>query len=95
MRGNAAPCSGGDLLLINPRLHYDMESETCERGAGLFYVPEPFVRPLLDAGELRIVLEGWASVGGGFHLYYSSRRHVPAGIKLFIELVRELRPIGF
>jgi len=64
-------------------------------GAGLLYVPEPFVRLLLDAGELRIVLEDWASLGGGFHLYYSSRRHVPAGLKLFVELVRELRPLGF
>jgi DNA-binding transcriptional LysR family regulator len=64
-------------------------------GAGLLYVPEPFVRRLLDAGELRIVLKEWAPLGGGFHLYYSSRRHVPAGLRLFVELVRELRPLGF
>jgi DNA-binding transcriptional LysR family regulator len=64
-------------------------------GAGLLYVPEPFVRQLLDAGVLRVVLANWAPLGGGFHLYYSSRRHVPAGLKLFVELVRELRPLGF
>jgi DNA-binding transcriptional LysR family regulator len=64
-------------------------------GAGLLYVPEPFVRQLLDAGVLRVVLANWAPLGGGFHLYYSSRRHVPAGLKLFVELVRELRPLGY
>jgi DNA-binding transcriptional LysR family regulator len=64
-------------------------------GAGLLYVPEPFVKRLLDTGELQIVLEEWAPLGAGFHLYYSSRRHVPAGLRLFVELVRELRPLGF
>ncbi|MFL5336513.1 MAG: LysR family transcriptional regulator, partial [Geminicoccaceae bacterium] len=45
-------------------------------------------------GVLRIVLEDWASPGPGFHLYYSSRRHVPAGLTSFIGVVRELRPLG-
>jgi DNA-binding transcriptional LysR family regulator len=63
-------------------------------GAGLMYIPEPVVTQLVQAGELRIVLEDWAPTGPGFHLYYSSRRHVPPGLKLFIDLVRELRPLG-
>lgn len=63
-------------------------------GAGLMYVPEPVVTQLVRDGVLRIVLEDWASFGPGFHLYYSSRRHVPAGLKLFVDVVRELRPLG-
>jgi DNA-binding transcriptional LysR family regulator len=64
------------------------------RGAGLMYVPEPVVMQLVQEGELQIVLDDWAPIGPGFHLYYSSRRHVPPGLKLFVDLVRELRPLG-
>ena len=64
-------------------------------GAALMYVPEPLVAPLVQQGVLRTVLEEWASPGPGFHLYYSSRRHVPPGLTSFIEVVRELRPLGW
>jgi DNA-binding transcriptional LysR family regulator len=46
----------------------------------------------LQQGVLRTVLEDWAPMGPGF--YYSSRRQMPAALRLFIELVRELRPMG-
>ncbi|PHY21544.1 LysR family transcriptional regulator [Caulobacter sp. BP25] len=64
------------------------------RGAGLFYVAEPMVRDALANGALRAVLQDWSPVGSGFHIYYSSRRQVPAALRLFIELVRELQPMG-
>jgi DNA-binding transcriptional LysR family regulator len=64
------------------------------QGAGLMYVAEPMVRQLLQDGVLRTVLDDWAPVGPGFHIYYSSRRQVPAALRLFIDLVRELRPLG-
>jgi DNA-binding transcriptional LysR family regulator len=65
-----------------------------KQGAALMYVPEPMVRQILRDGVLRTVLEEWAPVGPGFHIYYSSRRQVPAALRLFIDLVRELRPLG-
>jgi DNA-binding transcriptional LysR family regulator len=64
-------------------------------GATLMYVPEPVVAQLVQEGVLRIVLEEWASPGPGFYLYYSSRHHVPPGLASFIEVIRELRPLGF
>jgi DNA-binding transcriptional LysR family regulator len=64
-------------------------------GAGLMYVPEPFVSRLVEEGVLQTVLEEWAPLGEGLHLYYSSRRQVPIGLKLFVDVVRELRPLGF
>ncbi|PHY18138.1 LysR family transcriptional regulator [Caulobacter sp. BP25] len=64
------------------------------QGAGLFYVAEPAVRDALADGALQAVLQDWAPVGPGFHIYYSSRRQVPAALRLFIDLVRELRPLG-
>lgn len=63
-------------------------------GAGLIYACEPMVRQALLDGTLCTVLEEWAPLGPGFHIYYSSRRQVPAALRLFIELVRELRPLG-
>jgi DNA-binding transcriptional LysR family regulator len=63
-------------------------------GAGLMYVSEPAVRDLVRDGELRTVLDEWAPTSPGFHIYYSSRRQVPAALRLFIELIRELRPLG-
>jgi DNA-binding transcriptional LysR family regulator len=63
-------------------------------GAALMYVAEPMVRKALAAGELQSVLDDWTAAGPGFHIYYSSRRQVPAALRLFIDLVRELRPLG-
>jgi DNA-binding transcriptional LysR family regulator len=63
-------------------------------GTGLFYVADTMVREELAAGRLLTVLDDWAPVGGGYHIYYSSRRQVPAALRLFIDLVRELRPLG-
>jgi DNA-binding transcriptional LysR family regulator len=63
-------------------------------GAGLMYGPEPLLAPLVKAGTVRLVLEDWTSPGPGFHIYYSSRRQVPAGLRLLIDLIREMKPLG-
>ncbi|WP_328702646.1 LysR family transcriptional regulator [Belnapia mucosa] len=63
-------------------------------GAGLAYLPEPCVGPLVGSGDLRLVLEDWSSWGLGFHLYYPGRRQIPTGLRLLIDLVREMRPLG-
>lgn len=64
------------------------------QGRGLMYVSEHMARPHLDAGRLAKVLEDWAPIGSGFHVYYSSRRQVPTALRLFIEHIRERRPLG-
>lgn len=63
-------------------------------GVGLMYVADTMVRKELASGELRTVLDDWATSSGGYHIYYSSRRQLPAALRLFIDLVRELRPLG-
>ncbi|WP_188611977.1 LysR family transcriptional regulator [Chelatococcus reniformis] len=63
-------------------------------GTGLMYAPEQSVAPQLHSGTLRIVLADWAPGGAAFCIYYSSRRHLPTGLRLLIELIRELRPLG-
>ncbi|WP_273794656.1 LysR family transcriptional regulator [Brucella intermedia] len=63
-------------------------------GVGLMYFPEPLIAPYVADGRLRLVLPDWASTGDGFHIYYSSRRQVPTGLRLLVDLIRELRPMG-
>ena len=63
-------------------------------GAGLMYAPAPLVAPLVEAGEARYVLQDWSSPGPGFQIYYSSRRQLPAGLRLLTDLIREMRPLG-
>ncbi len=63
-------------------------------GAGLMYGPEPLLSPLMKAGTVRRVLQEWTSPGPGFHIYYSSHRQVPTGLRLLIDLIREMQPLG-
>jgi DNA-binding transcriptional LysR family regulator len=65
-----------------------------QRGAALMYVPDFMVAQQVKAGDLTTVLDDWAAVGPGFHIYYSSRRQLPGALRLFIDLARELRPLG-
>lgn len=64
------------------------------QGFGLMYLPEPLISQHLSEGRLRLVLTDWASSGPGFYIYYSSRHQLPAGLRLLIDLVRELKPLG-
>ncbi|WP_159981318.1 MULTISPECIES: LysR family transcriptional regulator [unclassified Novosphingobium] len=66
----------------------------CLQGVGITYGNEPILRPHIESGALQVVLEGWSSMGSGFHAYYSGRRQVPTGLRLLIDLIRELRPAG-
>lgn len=63
-------------------------------GLGIIYGGEPVLRPYVESGALRPVLADWSSMGSGFYIYYSGRRQVPTGLRLLIELIRELRPLG-
>ncbi len=64
------------------------------QGFGLMYLPEPLISQHVSEGRLRLVLTDWASSGPGFYIYYSSRHQLPAGLRLLIDLVRELKPLG-
>jgi DNA-binding transcriptional LysR family regulator len=63
-------------------------------GAGLMYAPEPAMKPLIEQGCVKTVLDDWASIAPGFHMYYSSHRQLPTGLRLLIDLIREKNPLG-
>ncbi|UQS16711.1 LysR family transcriptional regulator [Pseudomonas sp. HS6] len=76
------PLTLGDVsLMVGPAL----------QGLGLAYVFEDMVSEHLAAGSLVQVLADWCPYYPGLHLYYPSRRHVPAPLKAFIDFARNVR----
>jgi DNA-binding transcriptional LysR family regulator len=53
-------------------------------------MPDSVARPYLERGELVTVLGDWCPSIPGLFLYYPGHRHVPMGLKAFIEVLREL-----
>ena len=80
----------GSVVLDETRVMLAMVAQ----GAALTYIAEPVVAALLANGTLQAVLKEWASVGPGFHIYYSSYRQMPIALRLLIDLIKELRPLG-
>lgn len=78
----SGPLTLGDVsLMVGPAL----------QGLGLAYVFEDMVSEHLASGRLVQVLADWCPWYPGLHLYYPSRRHVPAALKAFIDFVRNRR----
>ncbi|HTN95397.1 MAG TPA: LysR family transcriptional regulator [Nordella sp.] len=66
----------------------DIAIRAAEDGVGWYATFENFVRPAIAAGRLVEVLVPWCPSFPGPSLYYSSRRHVPAPLRAFIQFVR-------
>jgi len=57
-------------------------------GYGLAYLPEDVIAAHVKAGALRMVLEDWAPVYPGYHLYYPSRRHSSSAFAVILDTLR-------
>ncbi len=57
-------------------------------GAGLAYLPEDRVRPMLADGRLIRVLADWCPPFPGYHLYYPSRRQLSPAFTVVIDALR-------
>ncbi len=62
--------------------------EAALQGCGLAYVWDFRVQDHIASGKLVRCLEDWCPHGGDFYIYYSSRRHVSAGLRALIGLLR-------
>jgi len=63
-------------------------------GVALAWVSDQSVQGDLARGDLVRVLADWTPSSPGLCLYYPSRRHAPAGLRAFVDLVRALNPRG-
>lgn len=57
-------------------------------GAGLGYAWEPHAAAALAASRLMQVLDDWCPPEDWLHLYFPSRRHMSAGLRVVVEALR-------
>jgi DNA-binding transcriptional LysR family regulator len=77
----------GRLTLDNDGLMIEAALE----GLGLAFVSDWWVSDHLAKGSLRAVLEDWTPPFPGLCLYYPRHRHMTAGLRAFVDLIREQR----
>lgn len=69
-----------DMLLVR---------QAARAGMGLAFLSEWHIRDELARGELIPLLQDWCPLFPGLRLYYPGHRHVPAGLRALVDLVRE------
>lgn len=57
-------------------------------GTGIAFLPDDYVQPQLDRGELTRVLADWCPPFPGYHLYYPSRRQLSPAMAAIVEALR-------
>jgi DNA-binding transcriptional LysR family regulator len=72
--------------------HLGLMVQAAADGLGIAYVPDREAQPWLDDGRLVEVLSDWCPPIPGLFLYYPGSRLVPAGLRAFIEVLREQLP---
>jgi DNA-binding transcriptional LysR family regulator len=77
----------GQITLDHMRLMVD----AAIKGLGIAYVTSDAAQPAIGQGLLVPILLAWLQTSGGHCLYYPSHRLVPAGLRVFVDLVKELR----
>jgi DNA-binding transcriptional LysR family regulator len=76
------------------RLTLDSDSlmvEAAVEGLGLVFVSDFWVAGHLATGTLQAVLEDWTPPFPGLRLYYPGHRHMTAGLRAFVDMLREER----
>ena len=58
-------------------------------GLGVGFLPELYIQPELERGELITALNDWTHPFAGLRLYYPGHRHVPPGLRALVAMIRE------
>jgi DNA-binding transcriptional LysR family regulator len=74
----------GSLIVNDIRL----ARQAALNGLGLSYLPEDYVQPFIEQGQLVRALADWCPPFAGYHLYYPSRRQPTPAFKVFVEALR-------
>jgi len=68
----------------------ELALRTALSGGGLLYLPEGYVKPAVEAGALRMILQAWMpKPSDGFVLCYPSRRQNPAALRCLVDFLRQ------
>jgi len=78
----------GQLTLDEDRLMLDAAIE----GVGIAFVPESAASDALTSRKITVVLDDWCPRFPGLCLYYPGHRQVPAGLRVFVEVLKETAP---
>jgi len=71
--------------------HLGLMTEAAVDGLGIAYVVDRSAQPYLETGQLVQVLDDWSPAIPGLFLYYPGHRHVPAGLRAFIDVLKAQR----
>jgi DNA-binding transcriptional LysR family regulator len=74
----------GQLIVNDIRLAL----QAARDGLGIAYLPEDFVQPDVNEGQLVRVLEPWCPPFAGYHLYYPSRRQQSPAFTVLVKALR-------
>jgi DNA-binding transcriptional LysR family regulator len=88
---------GEEIALDVPgRLTLDNDSlmvEAAVEGLGIAFVSDFWVTDHLATGALRAVLEDWTPPFPGLRLYYPPHQHMTAGLRAFVDLLKQERKL--
>ena len=68
----------------------DLATRTAVDGLGIALTVEAMAEPFLRSGQLVQVLEDWSPSVEGFFVYYPGHRQVPASLRAFIDMLRDV-----
>ena len=75
-------------LLVRAGAATDLAIDAALAGSGIIYLFEGWLRPHLNSGALKPVLEAWWQRFSGPFLYYPGRRLVPGPLRAFIDFIK-------
>jgi len=82
-------------LIVSAGSGTDLAVEAALAGSGIIHLFEDWLRPFLDSGALRPLLEPWWQRFSGPYLYYPGRRYLPAPLRAFVDFIRSFKaPAG-
>ena len=78
-------------LIVSIAAATDLIVEAAVAGSGIIYLFEDWLRPHLDSGSLKPLLEPWWQRFSGPFLYYPSRRRLPTPLRAFVDFIGSQR----